>query len=77
MVIKSMEGADLRGVVLRASAFVGYADWTIAGRHRKAVTARHLSRIGSLMPEAGPQLPGRLRVSHIASGWPRERRRPA
>ena len=28
VVIESMEGADLRGVVLRASAFVGYADWT-------------------------------------------------
>jgi hypothetical protein len=28
VVIESMEGANLRGVVLRASAFVGYVDWT-------------------------------------------------
>ena len=28
VVSESIEGADLRGVVLRASAFVGYADWT-------------------------------------------------
>lgn len=55
VVIGSMEGADLRGVVLRASAFVGYADWTHRWQTQKAMTARHWSRIGSLMAEAGPQ----------------------